>query len=54
MSVTSILLIAVLALAVVGVLVLFVAMFTEMGTKRSSGTMKGNARNKHKARRPKR
>lgn len=34
-------LIAVLSLVVVGAVVLFAAMFTEMGTKRTSGTMRG-------------
>lgn len=51
MSAVSILLIAVLALVAVGAIVLFVAMFTEMGTKRTSGTMKGGSRAKSKTRR---
>ena len=42
-------------LVVLGVVVLFtlvsaVAMFTEMGTKKKSGTMKGNAHNQPKKR----
>lgn len=42
-------LIVVLLLIVVGTIVLFVAMFTEMGTKRRSGTMK-STKTQHKPR----
>jgi uncharacterized membrane protein len=42
-------LIVVLLLIVVGTIVLFVAMFTEMGTKRRSGTMK-SSNTEHKSR----
>ncbi len=42
-------LLGLLALVVVGVIVLIIAMFTEMGTKRRSGAMK-STKTQHKAR----
>ena len=42
-------LIAILALVVIGTIVLFVAMFTELGTKHKTGSMKGK-KTQHKDR----
>jgi uncharacterized membrane protein len=42
-------LIAILALVVVGTIVLFIAMFTEMGTKHKTGKMK-STKTQHKDR----
>lgn len=46
----NVILLVVLGIVVVFTLVSVVAMFTEMGTKKKSGKMKGNAHNQAKKR----